>query len=114
MCPGFYGLIGYTNTVIGEMKMRDLTLHDVHIKDRAGRFWRRFQPALALTLAISFLALCCDQALCFLLKYFLGQMSVSLFTQQLIPCVLVSILSQPLLYWLVKCIAKIGASYEST
>ena len=36
--------------------MRDLKLHDVHIKDRAGRFWRRFQPALALTLAISFLA----------------------------------------------------------
>ena len=70
----------------------------------------RFLPCLA----ISFLALCCDQALCFLLKYFLGQMSVSLFTQQLIPCVLVSILSQPLLYWLVKCIAKIGASYEST
>lgn len=70
----------------------------------------RFLPCLAL----SFLTLCCDQFLCFAVKFFLGQMSGALFVRELIPCVFVSILCQPLIYWLVKCIAKIGASYEST
>ena len=57
---------------------------------------------------------CCDQILCFAVKFFLGQMFGALFVRELIPCVFVSILCQPLIYWLVKCIAKIGASYEST
>ena len=70
----------------------------------------RFLPCLAL----SFLTLCCDQILCFAVKFFLGQMFGALFVRELIPCVFVSILCQPLIYWLVKCIAKIGASYEST
>ena len=65
-------------------------------------------------LAISFLTLACDQVIGFLLKYFLGRVPAALFTRELLPCVFLSILSQPLLYWLVKCIAKIGASYEST
>ncbi len=70
----------------------------------------RFLPCLA----ISFLALVFDQFLGFLLKYFFGHVPAALFTRELLPCVFLSILSQPLLYWLVKCIAKIGASYEST
>lgn len=36
--------------------MSELNLHASQGDGRGGRFWRRFQPALALTLAISFLA----------------------------------------------------------
>lgn len=70
----------------------------------------RFLPCLL----ISFLTLVCDQVIIFLLKYFFGHVPAALFTRELLPCVFLSILSQPLLYWLVKCIAKIGATYEST
>ncbi len=70
----------------------------------------RFLPCLA----ISFLTLTCDQVLCFLLKHLLGRLPLGAFTAELLPCIFLSILCQPLLYWLVKCIAKIGASYEST
>lgn len=64
-------------------------------------------------LLFSFLTLACEQILIFTVKYFLDGIAGELFLQQLVPCVLVSILTQPLLYWLVKCIGKIGASYES-
>lgn len=70
----------------------------------------RFFPCLL----ISFFVLAVDQLLIFVLKYFFDRMVPELFLEQLVPCVLVSILIQPLVYWLVKCIAKIGAAHEST
>lgn len=70
----------------------------------------RFLPCLL----IAFVTLLCEQSLIFLLKYFFSNLSGALFVQQLLPCVFVSMLAHPVCYWLVKCIAKIGASYEST
>lgn len=70
----------------------------------------RFFPCLI----ISFFVLVFDQLLIFVLKYFFDSMVSSLFFEELVPCVLVSILIQPLVYWLVKCIARIGADHEST
>ncbi len=70
----------------------------------------RFVPCLGLT----FLTLFMEQTVMFLLRYFFGTMDGSLFWRTLLPCVLVSMLAQPAVYFLVKRIAKIGDAYEST
>lgn len=69
----------------------------------------RFLPCLAITLVTLFT----EQTAIFLFKSFFGTMDGSLFLTALIPCVLVSLLAQPIVYLLVKCIAKIGDAYET-
>ena len=70
----------------------------------------RFLPCLLVTLVTLFV----EQTAIFLLKFFFDGLSGSFFVQKLLPCVAVSLLAQPPVYWLVKRIAKIGASHEST
>lgn len=70
----------------------------------------RFLPCLLITLVTLFV----EQSVMFLLKFFFDGLAGSLFVGELLPCVAVSLLAQPPVYWLVKRIAKIGASYEST
>ena len=70
----------------------------------------RFLPCLLITLV----TLLTEQSAMFLLKFFFDGLAGSLFVRRLLPCVAVSLLAQPPVYWLVKRIAKIGASYEST
>ena len=70
----------------------------------------RFLPCLLFCL----LTLFTDQSLIFLLKYFLDGLPGAYYTEQLLPCVLVSLCAQPLIYLLVKWIARIGDTYEST
>lgn len=70
----------------------------------------RFLPCLLITLVTLFV----EQTAMFLLKLFFDGLSGMFFVRKLLPCVAVSLLAQPLVYWLVKRIAKIGASHEST
>lgn len=70
----------------------------------------RFVPCLIITLVTLFT----EQAAMFLLKFFFEDMAGVLFVRELLPCVLVSLLAQPPVYWLVKRISKIGDAYEST
>lgn len=70
----------------------------------------RYVPCLILC----FLTLFVHHNASFLLKYIYEAMDSSLYFSRLLPCVLVSLLAQPLCYWLVKCIEKIGDAYEST
>ena len=50
----------------------------------------------------------------FFLKRFFEAVPGSLFLTQVLPGILVSLLFQPLFYWLVKSIQKIGDPYEAT
>ena len=70
----------------------------------------RYFPCLLLC----FLTLFVQHSATFLLKFLYESIDSSLYFSRLIPCVLVSLLAQPLCYWLVKCIEKIGDAYEST
>lgn len=70
----------------------------------------RFLPCLAVTIVTLFV----EQSVIFLLKYFFDNMAGIRFLTDLIPCVLVSALAQPLVYLLVKRIEKVGDAYEST
>lgn len=70
----------------------------------------RFLPCLLLT----FVTLFVEQTAMFLLKFFFDSLSGSFFVRSVLPCVAVSLIAQPLVYWLVKRIAKIGATHEST
>lgn len=70
----------------------------------------RFLPCLAVTTV----TLLVEQSAIFLLKFFFDNMPGIRFLTDLIPCVLVSALAQPLVYLLVKRIEKIGDAYEST
>ncbi len=70
----------------------------------------RYIPCLFLC----FLSLFVHHNVSFLLKYIYDGIAGSLYFSRLLPCVLVSLLAQPLCYWLVKCIEKIGDAYEST
>ena len=69
----------------------------------------RFVPCLAVT----FLTLFVQQMLLWVLGMFQGQMSGILFFTDVLPCILFSIAVQPLIYWLVGRIQKIGDPYES-
>lgn len=69
----------------------------------------RFVPCLLTTLIALFL----EQGTVFLLSYFLDGMAGFLFYTKLLPCVFLSLLSQPVIYLLVKRIEKIGDAYES-
>lgn len=70
----------------------------------------RFLPCLALT-AVTLLV---EQSVMFFLKYFFDNAAGVLFFERTLPCILVSLLAQPLTYWLVKRIGTIGDAYEST
>ncbi len=70
---------------------------------------RPFLPCLVL----SFLTLLIEQSGIFLFKSFSGGLEGSLYVTQLLPCVFVSLLAQPLTYYLVKHIERIGDPYES-
>ena len=66
------------------------------------------------SLLCSGLFLLVTQTLCFLLKVFYQGIPRQLYLTRLIPGILVSLLFQPLIYWLVKSIEKIGDPYEAT
>ena len=70
----------------------------------------RFIPCLIIAFVTVFL----EQSVMFFLKFFFGNAAGVLFLTKLLPCVLISTLVQPPIYWLVKRIAKIGERYEST
>lgn len=70
----------------------------------------RFLPCLVLVAATLFI----EQSVMFLLKFFFDGLAGILFVRKMLPCVLVSLLAQPPVYGLVKCIGKIGDAYEST
>ncbi len=63
--------------------------------------------------------LCCGltlwvlHSIIFVIVYFYEAAEGSLYFSRVLPCVLVSLLTYPLFYWLVKCIEKIGEPYES-
>lgn len=70
----------------------------------------RFVPCLI----VAFATVLIEQSVMFFLKFFFSGAAGSLFFTMLLPCVLISTLAQPPVYWLVKRIAKIGERYEST
>ncbi len=70
----------------------------------------RFMPSVLVT-AVTLFTL---HGIIFLLKYLIDGMHPSLFVQKLLPCVLLSLLAQPIIYLLVKKINRIGDDYEST
>lgn len=70
----------------------------------------RLMPSLLVT-AVTLFTL---HSIIFLLKYLISGMQPSLFVQKLLPCVVLSLLVQPLVYLLVKKINQIGDDYEST
>lgn len=70
---------------------------------------KRFIPCLLTALA----ALLLQQLVIFALGYFLNGVGLRYLFVELLPCVGVSLLFQPLLYWLVSCISRIGGPYES-
>ncbi len=51
---------------------------------------------------------------CFLLRLINGTVARSLYVTRLLPTVLLTLLFQPLIYWLVKSVEKIGDPYEAT
>ena len=69
----------------------------------------RFVPCLIIT----FLTLLIEQSVIFLMKFFFGTMEGALYVAELLPCVIVSLLAQPVTYFLVKHIERIGDPYES-
>lgn len=68
----------------------------------------RFLPCLL----INFLTIFFLHSIIFLLKYLISGMDPSLFLSKLIPCVLISMIAQPIVYLLVKKIHQIGDDYE--
>lgn len=69
----------------------------------------RFVPCLLITLAALFL----QQVVVFAIGYFFHNVGGLYFFLELLPCVFLSLLFQPVVYWLVKRIARIGGPYES-
>lgn len=70
----------------------------------------RFVPCFVIALVTLFL----EQTVMFALKYFFDGLAGIWFLRELLPCVAVSMLFQPPIYWLVGRIGKIGDAYEST
>ena len=69
----------------------------------------RFVPCLLITVIGLFL----EHAIAFLIGFFFNGMAGILFLTDLIPCVLISSVVQPLVYLVVKRIEKVGDAYES-
>lgn len=70
----------------------------------------RFLSSLLITAVIMLV----EQSAIFVLKYFFDGLAGPLYLTELLPCVFVSLLAQPLIYLLVKRIEKVGEPYEST
>lgn len=70
----------------------------------------RFLPCLL----VNFLVLFLQHSIIFLFKFLIDGMAASLFVQKLLPCVLISLIAQPIIYFLVKKIHLIGDNYEPT
>lgn len=70
----------------------------------------RFLPCLFCSLLTLFV----DQSAIFLIRFFLNGLPGTEFVTRLLPCVLLSLCVQPVVYLLVKWIARIGDAYEST
>ena len=66
------------------------------------------------SLLITAVTLLTEQSAIFFLKYFFDGLAGHLYLTELLPCVFVSLLVQPLVYLLVKRIEKVGEPYEST
>ena len=69
----------------------------------------RYVPCLFIT----FLALFLEQSIVFGLKVFTGNAQGAMFFTVLLPCVFISLLFQPIVYFLVKQTERIGDPYES-
>lgn len=69
----------------------------------------RFVPCLIITV----IALLLEHGIVLLLGMFFNGMPGILFFTDLLPCVLISSVSQPLVYWLVGKIEKVGDPYET-
>ena len=69
----------------------------------------RFVPCLLAVLATLFI----EQSLIFLYHLFFDGIEPLLYLQRSLPCILVSTLAQPPIYFLVKRISTIGDAYES-
>lgn len=69
----------------------------------------RFLPCFIFTL----LTLFCEQSAMFLLKHFFGTLPAHCFPNEALPCVLISVVLQPVVYWAVKATSRIGDAYES-
>jgi len=69
----------------------------------------KFIPSLISSAVV----LLVDQSFIFIIKYFLGYVGLNQYTSVLLPMVGLSVLSQPILFLLVKAISKIGDKYES-
>lgn len=69
----------------------------------------RFVPCVVITV----LALFLEHAVAFFIGFFFNGMAGILFFTDLLPCVLISSLVQPLVYLVVKRIEKVGDAYES-
>ena len=77
-------------------------------------FHKRYLSAHFLPcLVLCFLTLFVHHNVAFLLKYIYNGISESLYFDRLLPSIFVSLLAQPIFYWLTKCIQKIGDAYES-
>lgn len=70
----------------------------------------RFLPTLLVTAVTLFVF----HGTAFFLKVIFFETDMALFLRKLIPCMWVSLLSQPPIYWLVKKIHRIGEQDEST
>lgn len=70
---------------------------------------QRFLPCLL----VAFLTFFLRQNAMFLLKHFFAGLPGALYLPRVLPCVAVSTAVQPLVYWLVHLISKIGDAYES-
>ncbi len=68
----------------------------------------RFLPCLL----VNFLTLFLLHSIIFFLKFLINDMDGALFVQKLLPCVLISMIAQPIVYLLVKKIHQIGDNYE--
>lgn len=69
----------------------------------------RFVPCLLTALS----ALAAQQLVIFAIGYFLNDVSLLYFFVELLPCIAVSLLFQPPVYWLASRICRIGGPYES-
>lgn len=70
----------------------------------------RFLPTLLVTAVTLFIF----HGIAFFLKVIFFETDMALFLRKLIPCMWVSLLAQPPIYWLVKKIHRIGEQDEST
>lgn len=69
----------------------------------------RYMPCLFIT----FFTMLLEQSIVFCLKLVAGKAQTSMFFTVLLPCVLISLLFQPVIYFLVKQTERIGDPYES-